>query len=75
MCCAVSGFSQDLAESPDASPHGLIRTEHEGREPQAGLPRSLHTPRSAEQLPVLLYLNFRPTNHILKAPEVVIAAA
>lgn len=75
MCCAFSGLSEDFTESPDASPRELKRTEQKGREPQAGLPGSLHTPRSAEQLPGLLYLNFRPTNHVKKAPEVVIAAA
>lgn len=72
VCCAVS---EDFAESPDASPCELKRTDPGEREPQAGLHRSLHTPRGAEQLPGLLYLNFRPSNHILKAPEVVIAAA
>ena len=73
-------YQRTLAGSPDAFPHELKRTEHKRREPQAGLPGSLHTPchGSAQQCRIATWVplsEFQIHKSHLKTPEVVIAAA
>lgn len=68
-------YQRTLAGSPDAFLHDLTRREPHLSCLEACTLHIMEVPSRAEQLPGFLYLNFRSTNHVKKAPEVVIAAA